>query len=120
MGDESSIQWAIDLMTDKTDEKTSFLQMHRVEIGLAASIFASPMLLNMYRRVPWYTGFPQSVFYWMLPATACTLIATTAVRRTRNKRDARIIDYIRTYPERFPPPENKQYKDLFQPWIPVR
>ncbi|XP_076646881.1 NADH dehydrogenase (ubiquinone) B14.5 B subunit [Halictus rubicundus] len=120
MGDESSIQWAIDIMTDKTHYKPSFLQKYRGDIGIIAALFASPVLYNAWRNIPLYSGFPQSCIYFSLPATFCALLATNAVRRTRAKRDARIVDYIKTYPERFPEPENKQFKDIFEPWVPIR
>ncbi|CAG9762379.1 unnamed protein product [Ceutorhynchus assimilis] len=35
-------------------------------------------------------------------------------------RDAIFRDYIRLHPDEFPPYERKQYKDIFEKWIPIR
>ncbi|XP_072376169.1 NADH dehydrogenase [ubiquinone] 1 subunit C2 [Diabrotica undecimpunctata] len=86
---------------------------------LGAMGFVSVIIANYGTRKPLFSGIQKHI----LVAGVCGGIGKI-VDDYRNKyladRDAVLRHYIELHPEDFPPFERKQYKDVFDAWIPIR
>ncbi|KZC13996.1 PREDICTED: NADH dehydrogenase [ubiquinone] 1 subunit C2 [Dufourea novaeangliae] len=118
-GDTCPAQWAIDLLRRDSHYKREFYNLYLGHMVLGYVGFFTPIMRNMYLSRPWYSSFQNHIMFTI----GGVLFGKFLMKKTDhmyNRRDAIMVDYIKRHPDRFPEPENKLYRDIFRPWIPVR
>ncbi|KAH8023677.1 hypothetical protein HPB51_015173 [Rhipicephalus microplus] len=85
--------------------------------GLAGVL--SACIANYFMRKPAFSGIQKHIF----GAALYVALGESAMRYADHRsmeRDAVLRRYILLHPEDFPEPERKKYRDVLEPWIPVR
>lgn len=117
--EEFSAQWALDLLRGPTIYKDAFYVKYVTELSFMFVGVCAVPLRNFILSRPKLSSFPLAV-----AVTGVSSLIGIALGRFNNmraaKRDAMMVDYIKRHPERFPPPRNKTFAELFEPWIPLR
>merc|ERR1712071_14348 len=81
--------------------------------------FSMALVHNLLQRRPVMSGIQKHIALTAL----CVPVGLYAERRTDAKsarRDDVLIHYMKLHPERFPETERVQFKDVLQPWVPLR
>ncbi|XP_043259578.1 NADH dehydrogenase [ubiquinone] 1 subunit C2 [Colletes gigas] len=118
-GKEPDGEWAIDLLTRDMGYKTQFYNTYFSEMLFGIAGFCAPLSANVWVRQPLFSHLPIAIVGGLI-GVAIGNFVTKKVDFFFARRDAKLIDYIRLHPDRFPAPENKKYADIFQPWVPLR
>jgi len=81
--------------------------------------FSMALVHNLLQRRPVMSGIQKHIALTALGVP----VGLYAERRTDAKsarRDDVLIHYMKLHPERFPETERVQFKDVLQPWVPLR
>jgi|ERR1711911_165108 len=74
---------------------------------------------NFFARRPVMSGIQKHIALVCL-GVPVGLFAQTKLDERFAKRDAELVRYMQTHPERFPVTERQKFKDTLRPWIPIR
>ncbi|XP_075544702.1 NADH dehydrogenase (ubiquinone) B14.5 B subunit isoform X1 [Dermacentor variabilis] len=74
---------------------------------------------NYFMRKPIMSGIQRHISYMAVAVGLGELGCRYSDYQSR-ERDAILRRYILLHPEDFPEPERKKYRDVLEPWIPVR
>merc|ERR1711946_50786 len=81
--------------------------------------FSLALFYNLLQRRPVLSGIQKHIALAAL-GVPIGLYAERKVDERSARRDAALIQYIKLHPESFPETERVKYKDVLQPWIPLR
>ncbi|XP_066252083.1 NADH dehydrogenase [ubiquinone] 1 subunit C2 [Euwallacea similis] len=74
---------------------------------------------NYGTKRPVFSGIQKHILATVIGVAVGLFIQKKTDEKTA-ERDAIFRHYIELHPEDFPPYERKLYKDVFQPWVPIR
>ncbi|XP_066146615.1 NADH dehydrogenase [ubiquinone] 1 subunit C2 [Euwallacea fornicatus] len=81
--------------------------------------FLAVIGLNYSSKRPIFSGIQKHVLGTVI-GVAVGLYIQKKAAESAAERDAIFRHYVQLHPDDFPPYERKLYKDVFQPWVPIR
>jgi len=75
--------------------------------------------INFFQRKPFLSGIQRHIAFVSI-AIPLGMFADQKLDERYARRDAMLVNYIKTHPEDFPIEERIKYKDILQSWCPRR
>ncbi|EZA58886.1 hypothetical protein DMN91_010522 [Ooceraea biroi] len=119
ISEHPEVQWALELLKPDPTYYAGPLKNYAAEMGCiglgSAAVAASNHMLNL----PLNAGLHKYAAAVVIGYGIAQLV-NKVVDNHKAERDTRLRDYIIRHPELFPEPERVKYKEILQPWIPLR